>query len=265
MKVYISADIEGITGIAHWNETEKTKPDYALFQQQMTREVKAACESAYEAGADDVWVKDAHDTGRNIDPMELPKGVRLIRGWSGHPASMIQELDGTFDALMFIGYHSAAGSGGSPLSHTMNTTLAELCINGKAVAEFHLHAWLAAYYHVPTVFIAGDEGVCSAAQREIPEIRTVATQKGIGNSSISIHPEETIDKIKEQVSDALKNIKGIPVIKLPPEFKVDISYQNHHAAYRKSFYPGANLTAPVTVHFETDDYFEVARMIHFTT
>lgn len=67
MKIFISADIEGITGVTHWDETEKTKSDHKEFAHQMTLEVKAACEGAIDAGADEIWIKDAHDTARNID------------------------------------------------------------------------------------------------------------------------------------------------------------------------------------------------------
>ncbi|MCJ7789554.1 MAG: M55 family metallopeptidase, partial [Candidatus Atribacteria bacterium] len=81
MKIYISADIEGVTGIAHWDETEKSKSDYQKFAQQMTDEVKAACEGAVNAGVEEIWIKDAHDSGRNIIAVDLPEIIRLVRGW----------------------------------------------------------------------------------------------------------------------------------------------------------------------------------------
>ena len=121
LKVYISADMEGITGVTHWNEVDPEKPNYAQFQKRMTGEVVSACRGALDAGAKKIMVKDAHYTGRNILPEDLPEEVELIRGWSGHPYSMVQELDETFDALMMVGYHSRAGSGGNPLSHTMSS------------------------------------------------------------------------------------------------------------------------------------------------
>ncbi len=80
MKIFISADIEGITGVTHWDETEKTKSDHKEFAHQMTLEVKAACEGAIDAGADEIWIKDAHDTARNIDHNLLPRNTKLIRG-----------------------------------------------------------------------------------------------------------------------------------------------------------------------------------------
>ena len=83
MHVYLSADIEGVTGIANWEEADKAHPDYAWFKDRMNREVAAACEGALLGGATALTVKDAHGSGRNLVPDRLPTPTRLIRGWSG--------------------------------------------------------------------------------------------------------------------------------------------------------------------------------------
>ena len=141
MKIYISADMEGITGVTHWDEVDHNKPSvYTQFQARMTQEVVAACEGANDAGAKEIWVKDAHYSGRNILSEELPENVKLIRGWSGHPYSMVQELDDSFDALLMVGYHSMAGKGGNPLAHTLSSSkLDSVFINGQQTSEFFLH------------------------------------------------------------------------------------------------------------------------------
>ena len=125
MKIYLSADIEGTCGICHWQETDRATPfDYTPYQQQMTREVAAACRGALAAGAEEVFVKDAHDSARNIDPMQLPRGIRINRGWSGDVLSMMTGLNREkFDAVFFTGYHAWASCPGNPLSHTMNTRI----------------------------------------------------------------------------------------------------------------------------------------------
>ena len=266
MKIYISADIEGVTGIAHWDETEKTKPDYQRFGKQMTEEVKAACEGAMDAGADEIWIKDAHDSGRNIIPDDLPQNIRLIRGWSGHPFLMVQELNASFDAVIFIGYHSFAGSIANPLSHTLNPiTLNYIKLNDKLASEFLIYAYTASSVGVPVVFLSGDEGVCKEAFNLNENIRTVEVNKGIGNSVISIHPQSAIEKIKEGVSLALKGNTKKCSIGLPKHFKLELSFKNHAKAFRTSFYPGAKQVSSTNVVFESNDYFEVLRMLLFTT
>ena len=145
MKIFISADIEGIAGITSWEEADPHKSQYRPFQERMTEEVKAACLGALDAGAKEIWVRDAHWFARNLLHERLPREVRLIRGWSRHPYMMVQEIDPSFEAAAFIGYHSEGGSGANPLAHTLTDSVFQsIRINGQPVAEFHLYAGAAA-------------------------------------------------------------------------------------------------------------------------
>ena len=266
MKIYISADIEGITGITHWDETKKSKSDYQKFAQQMTNEVKAACEGAINAGAKEIWIKDAHDTGRNIIAADLPQKIKLVRGWSEHPFSMVQELDKSFDALLMIGYHSFAGSNSNPLSHTLSSrTFNYIKFNGEYASEFLIHSYAAATVGVPVVLVSGDEGICKEASKINKNIKTVAVNRGVGNSIISIHPLLALEKIKKEVEASLKGDFDKYKIKLPEHFKVKLSFRNHTKAFKSSFYPGMEQISSTNVVFESDDYFEVLRMLLFTT
>ena len=130
MKIFISSDIEGTCGINSWCETEKGQDLYEHFRLQMSKEVAAACEGAIAAGAQDILVKDAHDSARNIDPNYLPEQARILRGWARHPFSMMAGLDESYDGVVFTGYHSAAEMNTNPLSHTMNTQNNYVKING---------------------------------------------------------------------------------------------------------------------------------------
>jgi D-amino peptidase len=264
MKIYISADIEGVTGITHWDETEKSKSDYQKFAQQMTDEVKAACEGAVNAGVEEIWIKDAHDSGRNIIAVDLPEIIKLVRGWSEHPYLMVQELDESFDALLMIGYHSFGGSSSNPLSHTLSSsTLNYIKLNGEFASEFLIHSYAAANMEVPVVFLSGDEGICKEANTLNQNIKTIAVNKGVGNSVISIHPQLATKKIKEGVEFVLKGDINKCKVKLPDHFKIELSFRNHGRAYKASFYPKMKQLSSTNVVFESDDYFEVLRMLLF--
>lgn len=266
MKIYISADIEGTTGITHWDETEKEKSEeYKHFQKQMTNEVVAACEGARNACATEILVKDAHHTGRNILADRLPEEVKLVRGWSGHPLCMVQELDESFDAAVFIGYHSRAGSDTNPLAHSMSTTVDYININGVYASEFLLHTYAAALKNVPVVFVSGDEGLCRDVSILNERIQTLAVNSGIGDSTISIHPKLALQKIREGVQRALRGNPELCTIILPKHFAMELRYKNHQQAYKASHYPGANRAGSHTVTFETDEYFEILRMLLFVT
>ena len=142
MKLFLSADIEGTCGIASWPEADPaSSAAYVPMQKQMTREVAAACRGALEAGAEEVFVKDAHNSARNVIPGELPRKTRIHRGWAGDLLSMMNGLDQEkFDAVIFTGYHAWAGDSGNPLSHTMNTQNNRVTINGVRASEFLINS-----------------------------------------------------------------------------------------------------------------------------
>jgi D-amino peptidase len=267
MKLFISSDIEGTCGIAHWDETTKEKPDYKYFQEQMTAEAAAACKGALAGGASEVFLKDAHETGRNIIPSKLPRGVTLNRSFGGDIFCMVSGLDDSFGGLAFTGYHSPGGGNGNLLSHTMNTLADEIKINGERASEFTIHSYIAAYLGVPILFLSGDEELCRLAKRFVPGIRTVPTLRGDGNSSWSPHPDEATEKIKSEVEAAVDSAvkTGAPdcVLKLPDSFEISVRYQNHIRAYRNAWYPGAKLDDEKTVVFSSKNYIDVLKFFHF--
>lgn len=264
MNIYISADIEGVTGVLDWEEADKTKSSFSRYAEQMTQEVRAACEGANEAGAGLIFVKDAHDSGRNLLEENLPENVQLIRGWSEHPFSMMQELGKDFYAVLFIGYHSKAGSDSSPLAHTMTGQLNYVMINGQLASEFLINSYIAGYCGVPVVFISGDDGVCQDARALNPNIKTLAVKRGVGNSLINIHPRLACRKINESVREALSGDVSECHILLPQSFEIEISFKKTHKAYRASFYPGVEKRSPHIVLYRCHDFFDFLRMLLFT-
>jgi D-amino peptidase len=263
MKVFISADIEGITGTTHWDETEKKEADYAEFREQMTAEVAAACQGALEAGATEIWVRDAHDSARNIIAARLPPQAHLVRGWSGHPYMMMDGLDTTFQAALMIGYHSRAGSGANPLSHTMSGSDMYVKINERSAAEFLINAYTAALENVPVVFVSGDAGLCEDAAALVPAITGVAVKQGMGSATINIQPQLAVEKIRDGVQHALQGDLARCRVILPERFSVEICYKSHTKAYSMSFFPGARLKDETTLLFESNSYFDVLRLFSF--
>lgn len=264
MKLYISADIEGCTGMAAPEEANPDRADIKYFQQQMTDEVRAACEGAIAAGATDILVKDAHWNGQNIDPRQLPRLARIVRGWTGHPFSMMAELDRSFDAVCFIGYHDRAGSGGNPLAHTFSGRVVSLMrVNGVPVSEFHINSYIASFFDVPVAFLSGDRSLCDDAKRFNDSLETYATMTGIGAATVSVHPHLAVDGIKDAVRRSLsRDLKSLPKNK-PSTFQIEIEYHQPQAAFRASFYPGASLKDDRTVTFKGGSILDACTMIQF--
>ena len=263
MKIFISADIEGIAGVSNWDETSINKPGYEDARRLMTQEVLAACQGALDAGCKEIVIKDAHGSGRNILPWQLPECVALVRGWSGHPYNMLQEIDNTFDATIMIGYHSAAGSDSNPLTHTFTSNVAEIRLNGELASEFLINALTSTLVNVPVVFVSGDKGICEEVKKFNTNIETRFVSQGKGASSICISPKQAYQKIKDGVFKALKKNVSTCRVELPEFFEVKIKFNDPISAYRASFYPGMTASDEQTVAFETNGYFDLLRMLLF--
>lgn len=257
MKIFISADIEGVAGSTLNVECHKERPEYAKFAEQMTLEVLAAIDGAVAAGADEIVVKDGHGSATNIDIMKMPKCVTLIRGKSGHPYNMMYGLDDTFDGVMFIGYHSGAGMPTSPLSHTNTGNPSSIEINGDHASEFMINSYIASMNKVPILFISGDQGICNSAKKLVPNITTVETKIGVGGSTINISPKKVIDLIKGNVEKALKKDLSQNLLQLPTEFEDVIKFKDHKNAYKMSFYPKMEVVDSHTIKMITNNFMDI--------
>ena len=262
MKLYISADIEGTTGITLWDETENGHSRYGYFADQMTREVAAACRGAMDAGCDDILVKDAHDSACNLIPRLLPEEVRVFRGWGSDIMAMMAGLERDYDGVFFTGYHSGAGMDTNPLSHTMNTRNNYVRINGIIAPELMINGLTAAYFGVPVRLVTGDRGLCEWMRAINPNVETVAVSEGRGRGSISIHPDRALRLIREAAERAMKKPAADCMFPLPEHFRVEICFKEHFRA-KAAAYPGVVQTGPAPVEYEADDYREVLRMLDF--
>ena len=263
-KFYISADMEGTCGIVDWQEIELNEKLGDYFKKQMTKEVAAACEAINKFDVKEILVKDAHDTGRSIDPSLLPRNVKILRAWPQDPYSMMGGLDPSFPGAGFIGYHSGAGSDGNPLSHTYNTKIFEVTINGMVVSEFVINAYTAASLNIPVYFLSGDKALCESAKTIAPNIKTAVITEGIGAGSISIHPDLALERIGAMVSEALGMDSGKMKLALPDSFNVAVTFKKHDQAHRASFFPGAKKASAHQVNISCKAWIDVLTFIQFT-
>ncbi len=264
VRVFVSADIEGVCGATAWDEARKESPTYREFQRQMNREVAAACEGALAAGATDIVVKDAHGDGRNLTAGELPRPVRLLRAYDGHPFAMVQGLDASFAAVLMVGYHSGAGSGGNPLAHTLSSRkLHQVRLDGQPASEFRIHLHAAASVGVPVAMVTGDRALCDEVEEVDLGIATVAVKEGRGASALSLHPDDAVDAVGAAAEQALtEGLPGVRTAAVGPT-RLEVVFKDHAAAYARSHYPGAEQVDAHTVAFAHDDYFEILRALLF--
>lgn len=176
---------------------------------------------------------------------------------------MMQEIQQGFDAALMVGYHSGAGSPGNPLSHTFSGVTSEVVLNGQPVSEFHVNALTAAMFGVPVVFLSGDAALCKAASELIPEIATVAVMEGVGASTVSIHPEEAVDRIEAEVTKAIEGRGEGCIPHLAERFSLEVRCRSHVKAFELGHYPGARQVDSLRVVLETDDFIDILRFFHF--
>jgi D-amino peptidase len=265
LKVFISVDMEGVSGLINWDETSQGGPDYPLFRKLMTAEANAAIEGALQAGATEIVVRDAHDSARNILPDMLRPEARLIREWNG-PLSMMEGIDKTFDAVVFVGYHARAGTPDAVLKHTMSLALYDVVLNGVRMPEGGWNAAIAGYFDVPVVFLSGDSAICKQIREIVGNIETVAVKDGIGKAASMIHPAKAQEMIQKGVAAALRNLKTYRPYKPKPPYKLEIVFTDENQAQRASWVPGAVRTGERSVAFTSTDlmdivkYFRLARL-----
>lgn len=263
MRIYISADIEGITGVSMWPETLKGNEEYMRYREQMTREVAAACQGALEAGADYIIVKDAHEDGKNLIHKMLPKEVKVISGWSSHPYCMVEGLDESFDGVIFIGYHSGGSSNGTPLAHTLSIEkIRSISINGKKADEFLIFAYAAHTLGVPVIAVSGDGELIRRVRTFDNGIKTVAVQEGFGGAVVSIHPDLAAARIQKAVKKAIENIAAYKTA-VQETYELKVEFKKHQDAYKYSFYPGAEQIGEYTIKYTSKSYMDLLTLLMF--
>ncbi len=259
LKIFISVDMEGITGIVNWEEVNRTGKDYDYFRRIMTLETNAAIEGALAAGASEIVVRDSHGSARNILPDLLHRSALLLRDWSGGPKGMMEGIDETFDAVVFIGYHAKAGTPDATLEHTMSGTVTDVSINGISLPEAGLNALIAGHYNVPVVFAAGDEAFCEHLKGLLGTVETVAVKKGIGAAALNLHPDVSREKIRAGVEKALRNRAGCRPYKLSAPYTMVLKLKEETIVYNGQFYPGATRTGDWELTYKSADLMEVIR------
>jgi D-amino peptidase len=232
LKVFISVDMEGITGVVNVDDATRGGTDYDYFRQTMTREANAAIEGALAAGATEIIVRDSHGTALNLLPEMLNRNSKLLRDWSQGPMFMMEGIDESFDAAIYIGYHARAGTTNGVLDHTSSGNVTDVSINGISMPETGYNALMAGYYNVPVVFVSGDQAVCDQAEELLGTVETVAVKEGIGAAALNLHPEVAREQISAGVERALRNLDDYEPYKLESPYTLVLTLKTEQNIYR---------------------------------
>jgi len=238
MKVYITFDMEGVSGIvAGMTGPNQAAPTaYARGCRLSTDDVKAAIDGvlAVDPGAE-IWFNDAHGRSLNVYSEEFPENVMIVAN-SAELFDEVLGLDGSFDALIGIGEHGDPEMTDAVLCHVWDVRKVEF--NGVSLTEIGLDAALAGYYNVPLIMISGDEAICKYSRKTIsPVLATAVVKYGIGRSSaVCVNPMKAQRLIREAVMDGLKRRQEIAPFVFRNPVTVDITYRDSGGASTQHFF-----------------------------
>jgi D-amino peptidase len=255
MKVFISVDMEGISGIVDTTMTSRTQPDYEKGRTLMVKDVNACIEGILQVGPAEITVCDGHGGMNNIDPEALHQAAVLVRG-SPKPLSQMSGLDDTYDACIFVGYHSKKGTLGGILSHTYSGASVEsLHINGMESGETGMNAGIAGHYGVPLIMVAGDQRVAAEAKALNPDIECAIVKTAVGRRAAHcLHPEKARELIRETAAKAIKKHLVIKPVIVSKPVTYTIRFTDATRADAASYIPGARRIDGKTIELTTDDY-----------
>jgi len=257
VRVYISVDMEGITGVAVSRHVQPTEKEYDRFRRLMTQEANAAVEGALAGGATDVVVADGHGPMTNLLVEELHPAARLLSG-SDRLLGQLEGIDGGFDAAFFVGYHQREGGGEGVLNHTfLGRIVYEVRLNGEPVDEAAVNAALAGAFGVPVALVTGDAAVCADAQRRLPGVVTAPVKEAVDRLvALSLTPERAHALIRERAQQALAAVAAGRIRPTPPPrpatFEVD--FKRTSPARMATLFPSVERRGPRTIAVTDDDY-----------
>lgn len=230
MKILIATDMEGASGVVHFDQTDPSHPEYARFRRLLTGDVNAAIQGAAAAGATDFIVTDGHWNGGNLLIEELDPRAHLFSG-SPTPWGMVDGVDQGVDAALFIGYHARAGTQNAILDHTWSSVrVFNVRLNGRLVGEFGLNAAVCGHFGVPVLMVSGDQAVCAEAADWVNGIETAVVKTAVGRMSAQCLPLETARRvIRETAERAVRRmIAGDAPAPLQVEMPVDLEIEFHY-------------------------------------
>jgi D-amino peptidase len=268
LKVYISADMEGITGVASVDQLGPSSFEYQQAREWMTGEVLAAIQGARDAGATEFVVSDSHGNGESLlmdrFPNDIP--ITVIRSFP-RPLGMMEGIDSTFGAVIFIGYHASTSSTTGVRAHTISSALlTKISLNGVSMSEAGINAAIAAQYGVPVVMLTGDDAIVAETKSRLGPIEGVAVKRAIGfHSTATLTPEVARRMIREHAASAIKRRGEMRAYSISRPITLEVSFKNYRPVELLGYLPNVQRIDSHTVRFIGRDMVDVSKFIEFVT
>ena len=263
-KVYISVDMEGIAGVVTAEQLGPGGFEYQRFREFMTTEALAAVTAAKQAGATEIVVSDSHGNGQNLLIERFPSDVTIIRAWP-RPLGMMEGIDSTFSAAIFIGYHSSTANPTGVRAHTFSSAnYAGFRANGKEVSEGGWNAMIAGHFGVPVVLISGDESAIADLKAVAPDAEVAIVKHSISfHSAATATPQSAEALIKLKAGQGLERRAQIKPVARVGAVTIDLTFKSYMPALVLSYLPLFTRTGSHSIRFPAKDVVEASRIMQF--
>jgi D-amino peptidase len=259
VKVHISVDMEGISGVADPADTTPGAPHYEYCRRLMTAECNAAIEGCFEGGATEIVVNDSHGPMVNLLQESLDRRAKIIRGRS-KSLGMMQGIDEQTAATVFIGYHAAAGHDDGVLNHTMRgRDIQGVFLNDEPAGEMRLNAALAGWFGIPVALVSGDDVLCAEVREQLGPVDKY--------TALSVHPEVAQELIRDAARRAVQRVRAGDSGQAPPPYRVEtpttlrLAWNSTNIAALCENIPGVRRIAPREIEYTSADYPEIYRLL----
>ncbi|MFY9611760.1 MAG: M55 family metallopeptidase [Blastocatellia bacterium] len=264
LKIYISADMEGVVGAVTADQLGPQGFEYNRFREFMTAEVNAAIEAAFQSGATEIVVSDSHGNGQNLLIEKLPKNVTVVRSWP-RPLMMMQGIDETFDGAIFIGYHTGTINKTGVRAHTISSArLADVKLNGVSMSEAGINAAIAGHFNVPVIMISGDDAVVKETTELLGPIEGAIVKWAYGfHSARTLTPEAAYEVIREKVRLAIARIRDFKPHRIKAPVELDVRFKSYRPSEMLSYLSIVERTDSHSIRFRGKDIVEVSKFLEF--
>jgi D-amino peptidase len=259
MKILISADMEGATGVTWPADCEPGTEQWQRCRAMFTSDVNAAVAGLIDGGADEVLINEAHASMRNLLLEQLDERAVMLTG-RHKDLSMVEGIQhGDVDGVAFVGYHAAAGAEGV-LAHTyLPNSITAVRVNGESASEGRLNAHVAAQYGVPVILVTGDDRTCADATGYAPDAAAVAVKRCVSRyAAICSPPAVTAAAIRQAAATATR-LAGRREPRSAGEFRVEVEVDAAQLAQAAAIVPGVRRTADRAVEYEAGTAYDMIR------
>jgi D-amino peptidase len=264
VKVYISADMEGIGGVVTGEQIGASGFEYQRFREFMTEEVLAAIAGARAAGATSFLVSDSHGNGQNLLIEKFPDDVEIVRSWP-RPLGMMEGIDETFACALFIGYHTSTFNPAGVRAHTFSSaTLTDVKLNAVSVSEAGFNAAVAGHFGVPIAMISGDDAIVAEARKYIGDLEGAVVKRALSfHSARVLTPSASRRIIEETARKAVARRASLRPFRLEGSVTLEVSFKNYRQAEMLSYLSIVERTDSHSIRFVGDDMIAISKFVQF--